>query len=309
MPVQWARLEDGEVLLATSKAAWIHQSQFGGLGLGLGGALPLPASLGLGSPLGLDAPMPDSLPASAETTRHLLDGAIAAAERAAPPVQEPPITALRWAWHLSSQWHCAHHSVALLPDVIERYEATGRPDLAEFARRKLEEERGHDQMPLDDLRALGYEAGALVQAVPPAPAVTAGLEYAGSVVRGPQPVEFLGYVYALERRVLRLSDNWFAALDAVLPPGVDAASGVRLHANELDLGHVDEAVGFFTGLPAADRTAIAIGCYRTTQICCAKLPGQHPSEPKLERWLSRFRRSGAVSGGVQQPPRQGGERE
>ncbi len=253
--------------------------------------------------------MPDSLPASIETTRRLLDGAIAAAERAAPGVQAPPITAVRWAWHLASQWHCAHHSVALLPDLIERYEATGRPDLAGFARQKLEDEQGHDQMPLEDLRALGYEVGALVEAVPPAPAVTAGLEYARSVVRGPQPVEFLGYVYALERRVLRLSDEWFASLDAVLPPGVDAASGIRLHANELDLDHVEEAIRFFTRLPAEDRTAIAIGCHRTTQICCAQLPGQHPSEAKLERWLSRFRRSGAVIGGVQPRSRQGGERE
>jgi hypothetical protein len=285
MSVQWAHL-GGEVLVATSHGASIQQLQFGALGL--------------------TDPMPDSLPATAETTRRLLDGAIAAAERTAPRVSEPPITALRWAWNLVSQWHCARHSVALLPDVIERCEAMRRPDLAKFARMKLEEEQGHDQFPLADLRALGYDAESLVHAVAPAAAVTAGLEYARSCVWGEQPVEFLGYMYALERRMLRLSDDWFATLEAVLPPGVDAVSGVRSHATELDIEHVDEAVAFIAGLPADDRTAIAIGCYRTTQICCGRPEDQIPSEAELERSLSHFRRAetgsigpAAINTGVQ----------
>jgi hypothetical protein len=275
MAVQWAHLGAAEVLVATGDGAWVRQPEL--------------------CAFGLRDPMPDSLPATAESTRHLLDGAIAAAERSAPRMPEPPITALRWAWNLVSQWHCAHHSVALLPDVIARYEAARRRDLAEFARRKLAEEAGHDQFPLADLRALGYEAESLVRAVPPAPTVTAGLEYARGCALGPQPVEFLGYVYALERRILSLSNDSLAALDAVLPPGVDATAGVRLHANDLDIDHVDQAVAFFAGLPAADRAAIAIGCYRTTEICCAALPGRLPSEAELERSMAPFRRAGAMS--------------
>ncbi len=269
MPGQWAHLGAGEVLVATDAGAWIEEPEFGVLGLG--------------------GPMADSLPASAESTRHLLDGAIAAAELTAPPAQEPPITAVRWAWHLVSQWHCAHHSVSLLPDLIDRYEATARPDLAAFARRKLAEEQGHDEMPLADLRALGYDAEALVQAVAPHPTVTAGLDYAHNCAHSDEPAEFLGYVYALERRVLRLSGEWFAALEAALPPGVEATSCVRLHAGELDPAHVEAAIAFVAGLPAADRTAVAIGCYRTTQICCAELPGGVPCEAELERRLSPFR--------------------
>jgi hypothetical protein len=275
MSVQWARL-GGEVLVATNGGAAIQQPQFGALGL--------------------TDPMPDSLPATVETTRHLLDGAIAAAERLAPPQQEPPMTALRWAWNLVSQWHCAHYSVALLPDLIERYELMGRPDLAEFTRLKVAEERGHDQFPLADLRALGYDAEPLVRAVSPVSTVTAGLEYARSCATGERPVEFFGYMYALERRMLGVSDGWFAALDAVLPPGVDAASGLRSHANELDIEHVDEAVAFIAGLPADDRTAIAIGCYQTTQICCAQ--SRTPSEAELESWLSSFQRAEIVAGGA-----------
>lgn len=287
MSVQWAHLGGDGVLVASSRGAWIQGPEL--------------EPFGMLGPLGLTGPMPDTLPSTEKTTRHLLDGAIAAADRAGPALTEPPMTALRWAWHLVSQWHCAHHSVALLPALIEGFQQTRRPDLAEFARRKLQEEHGHDEFPLADLAALGYDAESVVREVPPAPAVTAALEYARSCTDGEEPVEFLGYVYALERRVLSLTGDWFAALDAVLPQNVDAASGIRAHANGLDTDHVDEAVAFITGLPAEDRTAIAVGCYRTTQICCAWTPDQIPTDGELESRLSRFQRFehrvGVLSGG------------
>ena len=277
MTVQWVHLGAGAILVASDAGAWIHRPELGALGL--------------------TGPMPDSMPATTETTCHLLDGAIAAAERAALRGQAPAMTARRWAYDLASQWYCAHHSVALLPELIDRYDASGRPDLADFARRKLEEEQGHDQFPLDDLRALGYDAVALVQTMAPPPSVVAGLDYARDCVRGEHPVEFLGYVYALERRVLRISDGWFAALEAVLPPGVEAASGIRAHATEFDLEHVDEAIAFFAELSAVDRTRITIGCYRTTQISCAAFLSQHPSEHELDRWLSSAQHARVPVGG------------
>jgi hypothetical protein len=270
--VQWAHLGDDGVLVASSHGAWIQKADLAGL-----------AAL---APLGLTRPMPDSQPATEKTTRHLLDGAIAAGEQSAPPIQEPAITPRRWAWNLVSQWHCAHYSVALIGDVIERFEAIARPDLVAFARQKLEEEVGHDQFALDDLTALGYDANQAVRHVRPAPTVAAGLDYAGSCVQGEQPVEFLGYTYALERRVLNFDDDWLVALEAVLPP--DVTTAIRKHACEFDADHVDEAIKFVAGLPAADRTTIATGCYRTAQICCAWSPDQIPSDAELDSWLSHF---------------------
>jgi hypothetical protein len=251
--------------------------------------------LGTLGPLGLSGPMPDDQPATEETTRHLLDGAITAAERAAQTIEEPPLTPTRWAWHLVSQWHCAHHSLALWPDVIERFEAMSRPDLAGFARQKLEDELGHDQYALDDLTALGYDAEAAVREIRPAPTVTGALEYARRCAEGETPAELLGYMYTLERRVLNLDGEWLEALAAVLPPGVDAASGVRIHSSDLDLEHVDEGVAFFTGLPARDRTAIAIGCYRTTQICCDLSQDQIPTDAELEGWFLPLEVGNAMS--------------
>lgn len=271
MSVQWVHLPGGGTLLASARGAWIQQ--------------PAAASLAL------RGPMTDSLPATVQTTEHLLDGAIAAAERQAPELRAPPMTATRWAWELAAQWYCAHHSVALLPELIRRYEAAARRDLADFARRKLEEERGHDQFPLADLRALGYDAEGLVQQIPPMPAVKAGVDYARACALGEHPVEFVGYMYALERRVIRIPGEWLTALDALLPPGVDATSGIRLHVSELDVGHVQEALMFIAGLPADDRTRIAQSCYRITEICCGRCAEHHPSDGELQRRLSRFHRA------------------
>jgi hypothetical protein len=234
--------------------------------------------------IGFTRPMRDSLRGTVETTRQLLDGAIAAAELEAPLGSPPPMTAVRWTWHLANQWYCAHHSVALLPVAIDRFEAIERPDLAGFGRLKLDEELGHDRFPLSDLEALGYDAHAAVKVLAPAPSVSAGLAYARECLDGDRPVEFLGYVYALERQVLRLSDE-LEALDALLPAGVEAASGLRSHATELDGQHVNEAIAFIAGLPARDRAAIASGCHRITEIYCQ--PFQHPSEAELADRLSR----------------------
>jgi hypothetical protein len=264
---QWVHLASGETLVASHEGAWIQLSQ--------------PA------PFPLSGAMPRSVLATTEATRHLLDGAIAAAEQAAARVDFPPLTEQRWALHLVDQWYTAHHSVALLPDAIKRYVSLERRDLARFARRKLEEEIGHDRLPLEDLRALGYDATAVVREVPPAFATHMLVEYARQCVFGPQPVRFFGYIYALERRVIRITPAMLRELDAILPQGVDARSGVRAHAVEFDRDHVDELVEFITGLPAKDRTEIVLACHETAAICC-RAPRDEDDAHRQPR-LSQFR--------------------
>jgi hypothetical protein len=273
MSVQWAHLGDGRVLVAAADGAWTHRPQLGALGP--------------------NGPMPEWLEATPETMAQLLDGAIALAELEAPPVDPPPLTARRWAWHLIGQWYCARHSIALMPAVIDRYEALGRPDLAEFARAKLEEERGHDEFALDDLRALGYDAEAAVRVIAPAPTVIATVDYARGCAHGAHPVEFIGYVYALERRILRVSDEWFAALGAVLPPGVEAASFFKTHARDLDRDHVPELVDFIARLPAGDRALVAAGCHRATRVCCGWTAADCPSDAELDARFARLVRAPA----------------
>lgn len=109
----------------------------------------------------------------------------------------------------------AHHSVGLLPAAIERYHSLARADLAGFAADKLEEEQGHDQLSMADLRALGYDAGAAIAGVPIAPNVKDAIDHARECVHGDQPVDFIGYVYALERCVIRITRERLAKLDAL----------------------------------------------------------------------------------------------
>ncbi len=277
MPVQWAQLGAGRTLVASSRGAWLQR--------------PEPTMFSL------RGDMPDSIAATPETTRHLLDGAIAVAERAAAPHVRPPVmTRLRWAWQLIGQWYTAHHSVALLPDLIERFSDDGRSDLVDFTRRRAgrggRARRVRDRQPGGDWIRQRSARGACE---PPPPDAAALVDYARACARGETPVEFLGYAYALERRVIRVSPDVIASIDALFDSAVDATAGLRAHAGELDLGHVQEFIAFTTRLPAVDRTRMALGCHRTTEIACAIPPGGDPAEADLADHLEAFRRAVAAA--------------
>ena len=268
MAVQWVHLGE-EVLVASTEQVWLGQPDLGSITY--------------------FGPMSDSVPSPVESTRNLVDGAIAAAERkAVATAAQPAMTPLRWAWHLAASWYSAVHSIALMPLAAQRFAADGRDDLARFARQKHDDERGHEQFPLSDLRALGYDAEALVAAIDPDPAVVAGIDYARSTLEGEDPVQFLGYMYALECRMMRIPESWIVELEATLPAGSRATAGLRLHAGELDLEHVEQAIAFFATLGASDRSSIVTGCHRITEIRCAGLLGPQPSETELDEWLSPF---------------------
>ena len=269
MTAQWVQLRDGETLVASRRGAWIQSPQAAALEL-------------WGS-------MPPSQSGTLETTRHLLEGAMTAGERGAEAVRAWPPSAPKWALDLVDQWYTAHHSVALLPVAIERYESMNRFELARFARRKLEEEAGHDRMPLNDLGVLGYDAEAAVKEVPPGPTARALVRYARGCLEGPEPVGFFGYIFVLERRVIRITDDALATLESALPGGAAATSGVRAHAVEFDHQHVEELVAFVSGLPADDRTAVALACFDTAALISEAVPAS--SELEREHRLARLRKS------------------
>lgn len=271
MTVQWVQLRSGETLVASHKGAWIQAPQAAALGL-------------WGS-------MPASHTGTLETTRHLLDGAMSAGERGGAATGTWPPSARRWALDLVDQWYTAHHSVALLPVAIERYESMRRPELVRFARHKLEEEAGHDRLALDDLRALGYDPETVTREVPPGPIARALVRFAWDCVHGPEPVSFLGYIFMLERRVIRITGAALQQLDRALPSGVQATSAVRAHAVEFDHQHVEELVAFVSELPADDRTAVALACFETASIFSEAAPvdAEHSDrdrEHRLERALT-----------------------
>src|SRR5205814_9539316 len=67
-------------------------------------------------------------------------------------------------------------------------------------------------------------------------------------------------------------DDALQELDRTLPSGVQATSGVRVHAVEFDHQHVEELVAFVSGLPADDRTAVALACFETASLFSEAAP-------------------------------------
>lgn len=247
MAAQWVHLEAG-LLMATADRAWMISD-------------PLDAAA-------IPGPMSGRLPADPASTQNLLDGAIAAAERSASVQEEPEMTPEWWTRTLVGQWYSARQSLELMPRAAERFSRGGRADLAAFVERKLAEEHGHDELPLRDLRAMGHDPDRVVSETPPDPRLLAGVRWARRVLEGRQPSQFLGYLYAVERRIIRIPPAWFERLHRALPAGAGATTFLRGHALGFDRSHVPEAVDFLSGLPAHDRAAAALGAYRTTTFRC-----------------------------------------
>jgi hypothetical protein len=102
-------------------------------------------------------------------------------------------------------------------------------------------------------------------------------------------VSLFGYIYAFERRVIRITDQDLRVLERALPAGLEAASGLRAHALEFDRGHVKELVHFIARLPGDDRTEIALACYRTAAICAS--PSDAEMDMERQQRISRFSKS------------------
>jgi hypothetical protein len=144
--LQWGALAPGVVVVATGDRAWLHRP------------------LAIGDPFA----EPMAGPATAESTRHPLDGAWAVARRALSPAPAgAALTPVRWAWRLAWQYHTSHATPILLTEAKERFRALGRDELVECCARQVDEETGHDELALRDLRALGYHAESVVEAFRP----------------------------------------------------------------------------------------------------------------------------------------------
>lgn len=270
--VEWAQITPDTVVVADHHRAWLHRL----------------------APLTDDDPFaaPMQGPGSPETTRHLLEGALAAGQRLARRDQPtPPLTPLRWAWRLAGYYHTTHSTPGLMAEAAERFAAAGRQALAAYARLKVQDEGGHDALALRDLAALGYAAAALVAAVRPATAA-ALVDYFVQTVRAADPVGCVGYAYALERMAISISRRYIEQVEALLPAGVRATRCLRVHSSiGADVSHVQDALDLTSCLPAADRVRIAQACFQTVIIRYSTPLDDYLSDAELERRLAPFRSS------------------
>lgn len=270
MNLEWVDLGGGRCVVASPDRAWLHRPRFG-------------------QPDPFAAPMTGA--GHVETTRHLLEGAIAAglASHSAPP--PPPMDALRWAWHLVSYYHLTTQTPALLLRAEVSFAASDQPGLAAWARRKRQDEAGHDRLALRDLEALGYDAEALVAAVvPPVPrAMVAAFAAAAAEAT---PLGVVGYAHTVERLAMTLGPSHLVAITASLPAGVDATRCLRVHsAVGSDAGHVEDNVRLVASLSAEARRRVALACLDVAAIWSQAQATGWADDAEMRARLSPFSRS------------------
>lgn len=242
------------------------------------------------SPLGadpFDAPM--SGRGSRATTRHLLEGALFAARARAGPRPRLPITPDRWAISLAASYCTTHLTPLLMTEASERFSADGRSKLAEWAREKAREERGHDLLALRDIEALGLDADAFVKHVVPETARALVVYFTHAVRASDDPIDCVGYAFTLERLALDRGEEQIAQVEAALPKGVFATRCLRVHsAVGSDRKHVDETIALVAALPARSRARVARACFASASVYYA--PTSPVSEEQLAHLLLPFRR-------------------
>lgn len=263
--LEWVRVTPEVVVVATAERVWLHQVK----------------TFNPSDPF----IHPMSCNGNSTTTGKLLDGVICAAQREITKAERtPPLTLRRWAWRLAGYYHTTQATPRLMMKVAERFAAAGRTRLAHYAAGKALDEKRHDELALRDLKALGYQAEFLDGHLAPSTAARL-VDYFTGCVYGPNPVECLGYSYALERLAAAINKDYIERVKMLLPPGVRATRCLRVHsALGSDTRHLGEAVEVIASLTVTEREMVALACYETTRLCCSP-PEGHLSEGELEQKL------------------------
>lgn len=155
---------------------------------------------------------------------------------------------------LTQAYHHVKHTLPLLMACGARL-----PERLEWLRTAtaayIEEETGHQDWILNDIRACGGDAEAVRHGAP-ALATELMVAYAYDTVHRRAPVGFFGMVLVLEGTSVRLATRAAEALQASLGLPKQAFSYLLSHGS-LDIGHVDFYKGLMDRLrDAADRAAV-----------------------------------------------------
>ncbi|MDX8413657.1 MAG: iron-containing redox enzyme family protein [Mariprofundales bacterium] len=142
---------------------------------------------------------------------------------------------------LTQAYHHVKHTVPLLMACGGRL-----PERLEWLRvaigEYIEEEMGHQEWILNDIKAMGGDDKAVRNGTP-LPATDIMVAYAYDTIMRRNPVGFFGMVLVLEGTSIALATNAAAAIQSSTGLPDSAFSYLTSHGN-LDIGHVD----FFKGL-------------------------------------------------------------
>ncbi len=202
------------------------------------------------------------------TTRKLLDTAIAAAKSTAKSYTEPPkLTLIRWLWRLAGMYHLCHPIPNLVKQAEKKFIAQERWRLANWAKQNVQEEAGHDELALKDIQSLGYDSELVVKALVPSAAKVL-IDYLTRSVQDSDPIDSVGYAYAMERLALGIDELYIKQVETLLPKNSQATRCLRVHSGMgADVEHVEETVAMVAQLSATERSRIVIACYETALLC------------------------------------------
>src|SRR5262249_2456034 len=144
---------------------------------------------------------PMTVEGALETTRNLLDAAVAISRVRFVGAEAPAFTLAQYVWLLVGAYHSTHATPRFLGAADARFRAANRADLAAIARWEIRNETGHDELALRDLEALGYSRSVVMATLMPAP-TAAVVAYADCCVEGEHPVMVFGHAYATERNAI-----------------------------------------------------------------------------------------------------------
>jgi hypothetical protein len=199
-------------------------------------------------------------------------------------------TLFRYVRWLVGNYIFAAQTPGLFRRGAERFDASGRADLAAFARKKAAEETGHSELAYRDLEGLGLPAADVVRLIQP-PSANAFADQFRSYVESSTPIALFGFSYSLERMAVERDEAFIRRVEAMLPPGSTACRFLKVHSTiGSDSTHVHEQLSHFASLTKAELATITCAVYET-----AGLLAQQPrmdealSDAEIER---RFQQEG-----------------
>ncbi|MDZ7954255.1 hypothetical protein [Nostoc sp. DedQUE09] len=219
-------------------------------------------------------------------TQKLLDRAIAYAWHTVKSDRRPPkLTHTRWVWQMAGAYHSSRHTSRLMEKAAQRFAASGRTRLADWATQKAKEEAGHDRLALLDIQSMGYEAEAVVQALVPS-AATAVVDYFTQSVHAIDPINCVGYCYASERLGTFQGEEYIQSVEALLPSGTHATRWLRVHSGlSAEVKHVKEIVEVVAELTPQESIPVARACYETALLRFTPPKERYISDEELQKVL------------------------
>jgi pyrroloquinoline quinone (PQQ) biosynthesis protein C len=201
------------------------------------------------------------------STIGLLDGAInlgfAGIENR---LARPDPTVVGYIVALVGAYHTSVDTARNLRRAASRFTELGRPEVAAYLEERAREETGHDRLALKDLRALGVPGEQLVANFIPE-GIKALCKRFDDLCVEDYPIGCIGYSYCLERIAALKQESDIRKVQALCPPGVDAARFLRSHSClGSEVTHVEETISFVASLPPNDRIAVVQETYKSALV-------------------------------------------